>query len=305
MMQKAIQVVILSLKKILIFFENKVELKNIDEKDALTSLAPKIILDKNELKKIDPYLVNLKKAINTKDINNIAITGSYGSGKSTILKTFQHYNPEFEYLNISLASFKDNKDDPDEKDFERKLEISILQQIFYHVKPSVIPDSRFKRIVNLTPLKLFLQTLFFLFWVLSSIILFKFNYIKKLNPLEWAWQYEIDWLAITLIIIFLIGIGLFVKSVMRLFSNSKISKFNIKGEVELGDAIDKSVFNQHLEEILYFFERTLFNVVIIEDIDRFNSTDIFTKLREINILINNSNLINRKVSFIYWKTHVN
>lgn len=106
-------------------------------------------------------------------------------------------------------------------------------------------------------------------------------------------------MAISLILIFLIGIGLFVKSIVRLFSNSKISKFNIKGEVELGEAIDKSVFNQHLEEILYFFERTEFNVVIIEDVDRFNSTDIFTKLREINILINNSNLISRKVSFVY------
>lgn len=34
------------------------------------------------------------------------------------------------------------------------------------------------------------------------------------------------------------------------------------------------MLNQHLEEILYFFERTNFNVVIIEDVDRFNSTDI-------------------------------
>lgn len=192
-MQKAIQFIIVALKKILIFFENKVDFKRVDEKDAINSLAPKIIIDKIELKKIEPYLDNLKGAISTEGINNIAITGSYGSGKSTILKTFQHYNPEFEYLNISLASFKDNKDDPDEKDFQRKLEISILQQIFYHVKPSVIPDSRFKRIVNLTTPKLLVQTLFLLFWGLSSLILFKFNYINKLNPLSWTWKYNLDW----------------------------------------------------------------------------------------------------------------
>lgn len=298
-MQKIIQFIILFLKKILVFFEDKVELKKMDEKDAINSLAPKIIIDKNELNKIEPYLDNLRKAINTEGINNIAITGSYGSGKSTILKTFQHFNPEFEYLNISLASFKDNKGDPDQNDFERKLEISILQQIFYHVKPSKIPDSRFKRIINLTSSKLFFQTVFLLIWILSLIILFTFDYIKKLNPLGWAWKYKLDWLAIILIIVFLIGIGLFVKSIVRLFINSKISKFNIKGEIELGETIDKSVFNQHLEEILYFFERTEFNVVIIEDVDRFDNTDIFTKLREINILINYSNSINRKVTFIY------
>lgn len=298
-MQKFIQFTISNLKRILIYLESKILLSQVDKEGVLNSLAPKILIDDEELKKVNPYLSNLKKAINTEGINNIALTGSYGSGKSTILKTFQHHNCQFKYLNISLASFKDNKDESEEKEFERKLEISILQQIFYHVKPSVIPDSRFKRIVNLTTPKLLIQTLFLLLWVLSAIILFKFDYINKLNPLDWSSKLKFDWLAISLILIFLIGIGFFVKSIVRLFSNSKISKFNIKGEVELGEAIDKSVFNQHLEEILYFFERTEFNVVIIEDVDRFNSTDIFTKLREINILINNSNLISRKVSFVY------
>src|SRR5690606_29946285 len=56
---------------------------------------------------------------------------------------------------------------------------------------------------------------------------------------------------------------------------------------------------EHLEEILYFFERTKYNVVIIEDLDRCDSTDIFTKLREINILLNNSLLINREINFVY------
>ncbi|CAN0479303.1 unnamed protein product, partial [Phaeothamnion confervicola] len=44
---------------------------------------------------------------------------------------------------------------------------------------------------------------------------------------------------------------------------------------------------------------TKYNVVVIEDVDRFESTDIFTKLREINILLNNSNLIGREITFIY------
>src|SRR5690606_8793602 len=37
------------------------------------------------------------------------------------------------------------------------------------------------------------------------------------------------------------------------------------------------------------------------DLDRFDTTDIFTKLREINILLNNSKTINtkREINFIY------
>ncbi|MGN6603199.1 MAG: YobI family P-loop NTPase [Ginsengibacter sp.] len=285
------------LKKISGWIEKKYLVKGIVTNNTLTSLAPKIITDPAELKKIEYYLESLKRAISTNEINNIALTGSYGSGKSTILKTFKYYHPEYKYLNISLASFKDNKED--KEGFERKLEISILQQIFYHVKPSAIPDSRFKRIVNLTTTQLLFQTLFVLSWVVSIILLFKFDYIEKLNPRSWSHYYSIDWFFMAVVTIFLSGIAFFVKSIVRLFTNSKINKLNIKGEVELGKADDKSIFNQHLDEILYYFEKTPFDVVIIEDIDRFDNTDIFTKLREINILINYSDLVNRKVSFVY------
>lgn len=293
------------LKLILIKFL-KIALKKLEQsitiddnlsENSIDSLAPKIIKDQDQLKKIEPYITSISRALDTDSINNIAITGSYGSGKSTILKTFQFHNPEYQYLNLSLASFKDNKED--KEDFERRLEVSILQQMFYHVSPNEIPDSRFKRIINLTWKKLAIQTIFFILWITSVIILFKFDFIDKLNPEGWVYEYPFDWGSAFLILIFLTGVGFYVKSAIRLFSNSKISKFNIKGEVELNEATDKSVFNQHLEEILYFFERTKFDVVVIEDVDRFGSTDIFTKLREINILINNSNLVKRKVSFIY------
>lgn len=298
-MKKILNLLIPYLKNLLIKLEKITTQEVAVNSNSLISLAPKIITDKEEQKKIDPYLTSLKNALDSEHVNNIAITGSYGSGKSTILKTFQflYPKPEYEYLNISLASFCDNKED--KENFERKLEISILQQMFYHVKPSKIPDSRFKRIVNLKAPNLLFQTVFFLFWIASVIILLKFDYINLLNPNGWSFDYKIDWFSIVVFLVFFSGIGWYVKSVMRLLVNSKISKVSIKGEVELNASSDKSVFNQHLEEILYFFEKTNFNVVLIEDVDRFGSTDIFTKLREINILINNSELIKRKVKFVY------
>ena len=65
------------------------------------------------------------------DIKNIALTGPYGSGKSTILKTFQknYKGTNFKFLNISLATFKEEKikidDDgnPIEKDKEDLLRL--------------------------------------------------------------------------------------------------------------------------------------------------------------------------------------
>lgn len=60
-----------------------------------------------------------------------------------------------------------------------------------------------------------------------------------------------------------------------------------------------SIFDKYLDEILYFFEASKYNVVIFEDLDRFDIIDIFEKLRELNELINNSEQIDRRVVFIY------
>lgn len=289
----------------LIINKLKEEPQNEVNQKSISSLAPKLLTEKEELERIAPYTNRLKDAVNAKGITNIALTGGYGSGKSTILNTFQNLYTDYEYINISLASFKDNKQDNSEEndDLDRQLEISILQQIFYHVKPSTIPDSRFKRIINLTNKSLFLFSLGLVIWILCIILLFKFGYIENLNPATWHISQKIQWgkLFITLFssIGFFFGIGYLSRILIRLFTNSKINKLNIKGEVELGNEIDKSVFNEHLEEIVYFFQRTSYNVLIIEDLDRFNNTDIFTKLREINILLNKSELIDREINFIY------
>lgn len=54
-----------------------------------------------------------------------------------------------------------------------------------------------------------------------------------------------------------------------------------------------------MDEIVYFFQVTKYNVVIIEDLDRFNNTEIFLKLREVNQLLNQSESVGRKIVFIY------
>src|SRR5690606_22489556 len=71
----------------------------------ISSLAPKILTKEEDIKKIQPYLDKLQETITAKGINNIALTGSYGSGKSTVIATFKKLNPQYEYLDISLASF--------------------------------------------------------------------------------------------------------------------------------------------------------------------------------------------------------
>lgn len=60
-----------------------------------------------------------------------------------------------------------------------------------------------------------------------------------------------------------------------------------------------SVFNKNLDEIVYFFERTKKAIVIFEDLDRFESSNIFVSLRELNYILNNYERIKKPIKFIY------
>lgn len=54
-----------------------------------------------------------------------------------------------------------------------------------------------------------------------------------------------------------------------------------------------------MDEIVYFFEETGYDTVFIEDLDRFESTEIFIKLRELNTILNNYEQIKKRIAFVY------
>ena len=246
------------------------------------------------------------------DIKNIALTGAYGSGKSTILKTFQknYKGTELEFLNISLATFKEEKPKIDEEglpieknneELLRLIETSILQQIFYHEEDKNIPDSRFKKIKSYGAKKLFFTSLGILLFIIALLHYFNpilIQSIFKDNPLS---VFTINTLHYSSVSIIIIGIFFTIYKSIRIISSITINKLKFQNaEIGIGESINKSILNHHLDEILYFFTIRPYNVVIIEDLDRFEETEIFTKLREINLLLNNSEKTKKKnITFIY------
>jgi len=290
--------------------------------DFFQLLTPQVI-EENE--KIVENLQALNYAIEEASIKNIALTGSYGSGKSSILKTLEDRHKEHRYLRISLASFNDpefskesntaklmseesrpkpveqkktdsSKEDQTQENLERLLELSILQQIFYHVDHDKIPDSRFKRIISLGADTILNFQIASIIWILSAWYLFFPNSLR----FETISFFNADILKLFALILFFVGLAKLLSHFRRVYNNSKVNKFNIQsGEVEIDQEVDQSILNKHIDEIIYFFEVTPYNVVMIEDLDRFNNTAIFSKLREINLLINNSEQINRTINFIY------
>ena len=102
------------------------------------------------------------------------------------------------------------------------------------------------------------------------------------------------YIALTVGIIILFA---FIYKSSRSIIGLSIKKLNLKGtEIEIDKNISKSILNNHIDEIIYFFEATDYNVVIIEDLDRFGKSEVFTKLREINLLINNSKKSSKTLS---------
>lgn len=265
-----------------------------------------------------PVVEDLNKALNVafeqKKIRNIALTGPYGSGKSSILETLiTNLLKERKPLHISLATLRvdDTADELEkssrsskereeaEEALNRKIEYSILQQLIYHEKARTVPNSRFRRILHLSFKRLCLYSCGVVGFILAFFIAFEPSWARietLYYCLNWGqWNVIPDFLAV---LYMLAVVGLAVWKLIPNYANSKLNKFSLKdASIELNE--DTSIFNQHLDEILYFFQATKYDIVIIEDLDRFCTSKIFLKLRELNFLLNESNVIGRHIVFLY------
>lgn len=284
--------------------------------DKINTLLPAKI-DKN-----DPAyssVLELDKVLDCtveKGIRNIALTGPFGSGKSSVLKTLMtDFSTKHEYLPISLATLKandeadagtsqDNNGDSSSDDVEtalnRRIEYSILQQLVYREETANVPNSRFKRISYIPPKTIRRYSVYGVLTLLAILIAFepKFARIESFYSffnLGRAGNLIADGLCVVWLLFILFSL---FRYFFRAYANSKLNKLNLK-DAEISVVEDNSIFNKHLDEILYFFQVTKYDVVIIEDLDRFDTTDIFLKLRELNQLINESKIVGRHISFIY------
>jgi hypothetical protein len=265
--------------------------------------------------------------MNNRRVFNIALTGPYGSGKSSIIQSIlkQHkseYNGRV--LEISLAAFmpenepktKDKNDDPDKGDqsqtqevhatkrldnnevSKQEIERSILQQMLYGADANKLPRSRFKRIQSQS-----LRSGFNSAYILLGILACWYLLANRSNILSGAFLSPLTldkWLNFT-------ALGVGVCFVWQILHHLYVASLGISlksvslKDIELApaEADKESILNRHLDEIIYFFKSTPYILVIFEDLDRFNNHQIFVTLREINSLINKNFAGRRRVRFLY------
>ncbi|MDX9669010.1 MULTISPECIES: hypothetical protein [unclassified Pseudomonas] len=273
------------------------------------------------------YERELLSALSNDQVRNIAITGEYGAGKSSVIRTFVDRHPEFNFAFISLAAFGKERDLgvdttvpsalaandqptplPPEKqtaapandsDLSTRIEEAIVQQLLYAVPSKQLPKTRLKRIIQASLSALWAHTVFFVLLVVSALRLYLPVAEKTLTIIpEWL----LGWLALLPegMAVTVLGVGgvYLVFSGLRLLSSFSIDGLTIKGG-KLETTHHGSVLHKNVDEIIYCFERSDINVVVIEDLDRFGIHDVFTRLREINFIIKQSPQIRRRVYFLY------
>ncbi len=233
-----------------------------------------------------------------KSIRNIAITGLYGAGKSSFLRTY--FKGKKNVLWVSLAMFLEQltigKTESEIAEFEHKLELSILQQIL-HVRK---------------------EPTWWSWKVVITAVLIGCGVIGIMQPDVFA-QYVSPsirgWVACHAFIIFwfsLVEVSivslLAFRKVIYWLKNTGVKRVDVNGAgvaslgLELPDMSSCSILNRNIKAIISFFSTANYSIVVFEDIDRFNDLRIFTKLRELNLLLNNSQLISDKkkpIRFIY------
>ncbi|MGD1820625.1 MAG: hypothetical protein ACPKOI_12215 [Pleomorphochaeta sp.] len=272
--------------------------------DFFNSLSPKCDVN------LGVYEEALNFVFNSEDIYNIAISGPYCSGKSSVIRTYEKRNRKRKqkFLYISLANFINDENKKDPK--EHKLEEKILNQILHQVKFKQINNNKIELNQKLTKRNIFFNSLLVIIFLCSLFFIANYN---VLNEIFYQFNNEIlDYFFIllsskyvlpTAIIIFFICFCIIIGKGINFFKKTTFSKIFFQGNgFEISDK--ESIFDKYLDEVLFLLINSKYKVFVFEDLDRYNNKIIFQKLRELNILVNNklnsnNNIKKNKIRFIY------
>lgn len=233
------------------------------------------------------YVKKLEQAVRNPKVRNIALTGGYGTGKSSVIQGLVeriHSSKELKKIRpiiISLPTIQiaDESDSGDNR--TDRIQRDIVKQLLYRSNPRKMRGSQYRRITHITVVQrttacfIVAAILTFIFWLLAKPdwhwhwsqggSLWGYWQPAMVQAILWGLTFYVDWMW--------------------------VNKPALKG-LQLGPAKleleknDSSYFDKYLNEIIYYFEVSRTNLVIFEDLDRFDDPYIFDALHELNELIN-------------------
>ena len=210
---------------------------------------------------------------------------------------------------------------------ENRIERKLINQIISQISIKNTPLSKYKIKINKSKIKIYCDTicivcflLSILFWLEKEWIFeglrepFKYMLLKIFPILEFESKAEFILQCLkhsSHLLYFIFCLLLFIIPVfyflLRFVEENRffIHKIQVKGVETIindGNTDEESVLDKDIKEIIYLLTSAKVEILVIEDLDRFNNITIFTKLRELNYMLNKhleANYPKRKVKFVY------
>ncbi len=255
-------------------------------------------LTPNDAIDLHHYQEALDYVFSSGKIRNIALTGSYGSGKSSVIRSYENIHKEQTFIHISLARFEEqgqsagNPADPTKT--VNILEGKIINQLLHQIPEKELPPSYIQPQGKISWKRHLLIVLSSLAFIVFGIYVFQFQ--KWVSAVSGLGESQVkSLLRITTnpygrligigLLLILLGCGMFY--ILRTYPfRIFFKKVDLKGLVgiELFNAKEDTYFDKYLHNVLQLFDLANADAIVFEDLDRYDVTLIFEKLREISDL---------------------
>lgn len=265
---------------------------------------------------ISNYKQALDQAFSEPSLKNIAITGPYGAGKSSVLESYLQSQAAIEKkykekcLRISLSHLqptkagnpicdgealavagKGNEIPNSAYQMEQLLEGKIINQIVHKIPQKVAKAAGFS-VIDEGP-----KDGSGIFSLLAAGIIGIILVFLCIPPVTspaihhffFSNNYSISIILIGILMLLISGIATFIYihgvAIQSFFAH--IRHVKIQGnEIELFQNEEAGYFDKYLDSVMYMLIHSEKQFFIFEDIDRFDTTLIFERLKEINELVN-------------------
>ena len=255
----------------------------------------------------------LKFAIDkNSEVTNVAITGNYGAGKSSVVESFEFQCTDKKFLHISLGQYDETISNEKNGLNNRQIntiEGKIINQLLHQINPNQIRKSIFKTLDAESQIEPFNISVYLGLVILLSLYLLNISswngLIQNFCWLSWTTKPIISLLVLVILFILIIYGIYFLLKLQKDFGfvkklSLKAEKIETDIEIFSNDNSKVSYFDRYLDDVLYLFKQSGADVIVFEDIERFNDSRIFEKLKELNIVINRKRKICRDSKLVFF-----
>lgn len=241
---------------------------------------------------------------------NVAITGNYGAGKSSVIETFELKKKDKKFIHISLAQYDESKKNELNNREINTIEGKIINQLLHQIEPNSIRKSIFKTLDAESRIHPWKNTAYLFSFLLLFLYFFSFNtWINLTKGVSWlSWTTNVTSRLVALAILFVLLLyGIFyllkLQRDIGFIKHLSLKSDKIETDIEVfsNENSKVSYFDRYLDDVIYLFKQSKADVIVFEDIERFNDSRIFEKIKELNIVINRKRKVcgESKLVFFY------